>query len=87
MDALGARREPSYVGVDVEIRVLGPLAVASDGAEVHLGGRKQRTVFALLAAEVGKAVSVDALIDGVWARSPHRGRARRCRRMSRISGP
>ena len=71
--ALGTRREGSYVDVGVEIRVLGPLAVASDGAEVHLGGRKQRTVLALLAAEVGKAVSVDALIDGVWGEEPTQG--------------
>ncbi|TML83337.1 MAG: hypothetical protein E6G09_08780, partial [Actinobacteria bacterium] len=58
---------------DVEIRVLGPLEVASDGADVHLGGRKQRTVLALLAAEVGKPVTVDALIDGVWGEEPTPG--------------
>jgi len=72
-NALGNRRERSYVDAGVEIRVLGPLAVASGGAEVHLGGRKQRTVLALLAAEVGKAVSVDALIDGVWGEEPTPG--------------
>ena len=61
--ALGTRHERSYVEADVEIRVLGPLEVTSAGADVHLGGRKQRTVLALLAAEVGKPVTVDALID------------------------
>ncbi|TML18055.1 MAG: hypothetical protein E6G32_15100, partial [Actinobacteria bacterium] len=65
-DALGTRHERSYVEADVEIRVLGPLEVTSAGADVHLGGRKQRTVLALLAAELGKPVTVDALIDGVW---------------------
>src|SRR2546430_8580713 len=43
-DALGTRGERSYVEADVEIRVLGPLGVTSAGADVHLGGRKQRTV-------------------------------------------
>jgi WD40 repeat protein/DNA-binding SARP family transcriptional activator len=54
----------------VEIHVLGPLEVRSNGVEVRLGGRKQRTVLALLAAEPGKRVSVDALIDGVWGDEP-----------------
>ena len=42
----------------------------SDDSGVRLGGPKQRTVLALLAAEVGKSVSVDALIDGVWGDEP-----------------
>ncbi|MFL5918459.1 MAG: protein kinase domain-containing protein [Gaiellaceae bacterium] len=57
----------------MEIRVLGPLEVASAGTDVQLGGRKQRTVLALLAAEVGKPVTVDALIDGVWGEEPTPG--------------
>ncbi len=65
-NALGTSGKGSYLEADVEIRVLGPLEVASAGAEIQLGGRKQRTVLALLAAEVGKPVTVDALIDGVW---------------------
>jgi DNA-binding SARP family transcriptional activator len=69
-DALGAHGERSYLEANVEIRVLGPLEVASARAEVQLGGRKQRTVLALLAAEVGKPVTVDALIDGVWGEEP-----------------
>jgi WD40 repeat protein/serine/threonine protein kinase/DNA-binding SARP family transcriptional activator len=60
----------SYVGSDVEIRVLGALEVRSNGVDARLGGRKQRTVLALLAAEVGKRVPVDALIDGVWGEEP-----------------
>ena len=72
-DALGSRGERSYLEVDVEIRVLGPLEVASAGTDVQLGGRKQRTVLALLAAEVGKPVTVDALIDGVWGEEPTPG--------------
>jgi DNA-binding SARP family transcriptional activator len=68
--ALGTAVGESYVGSDVEIRVLGPLEVRSNGVDARLGGRKQRTVLALLAAEVGKRVSVDALIDGVWGEEP-----------------
>jgi hypothetical protein len=66
--ALVTDSERSYREPDVEIRVLGPLDVRSDGVSVRLGGRKQRTVLALLAVDVGKRVSVDALIDGVWGR-------------------
>jgi len=69
-NALGTRVERAYVDADVEIHVLGPLEVRSNGVEVRLGGRKQRTVLALLAAEVGKRISVDALIDGVWGDEP-----------------
>src|SRR5436309_1903952 len=67
---LGTNVGRSYVDADVEIHVLGPLEVRSNGVEVRLGGRKQRTVLALLAAEVGKRISVDALIDGVWGDEP-----------------
>jgi WD40 repeat protein/serine/threonine protein kinase/DNA-binding SARP family transcriptional activator len=68
--ALGTGGDRSYVDAGVDIHVLGPLEVLSNGVEVRLGGRKQRTVLALLAAEVGKRVSVDALIDGVWGDEP-----------------
>ncbi len=57
----------------MKVRVLGPLEVLSDDSVVRLGGRKQRTVLALLAAEVGRSVSVDALIDGVWGDEPTAG--------------
>jgi WD40 repeat protein/class 3 adenylate cyclase len=68
--ALGARVERSYVDAEVEIHVLGPLEVRRNGVEVRLGGRKQRTVLALLAVEIARRVSVDALIDGVWGDDP-----------------
>jgi len=57
----------------LKVRVLGPLEVLSDNADVRLGGPKQRRVLALLAAEVGKPVSVDTLIDGVWGNEPTAG--------------
>lgn len=60
-------------GAIVRIRVLGPVEVVSGGVDVRLGGPKQRTVLALLVAEVGKVVSVDALIDGLWGEDPTPG--------------
>ena len=54
--------DQEYCG-KMHIRVLGPVEVVSDGVDVRLGGPKQRTILALLVAEVGKVVSVDALID------------------------
>ena len=57
----------------MRIRVLGPVEVVSDGVDVRLGGPKQRTILALLVAEVGKVVSVDALIDGLWGEDPTPG--------------
>src|SRR5262249_62131420 len=50
-----------------------PLEVLSNGARVRLGGPKQRTVLALLAAEAGRPVSVNTLIDGVWGDEPTAG--------------
>src|SRR4029450_8079883 len=57
----------------VNVLVLGPLEVMNNGVDVRLGGPKQRTVLALLAAEGGKPVSVDTLIDGVWGDEPTAG--------------
>jgi DNA-binding SARP family transcriptional activator len=64
--------EQAY-GVGVNVRVLGPVEVVADGVEVRLGGPKQRTTLALLVADVGKVVSVDALIDGLWGDEPTPG--------------
>jgi DNA-binding SARP family transcriptional activator len=63
---------PSY-RAHVHIRVLGPVEVLRDGSPVPLGARKLRTALALLAAAVGRTVSVEALIDGVWGDDPTPG--------------
>ena len=52
------------------VLVLGPLAVEVSGREVALGGVKQRTVLALLAAAEGRAVTVQALLDALWDDDP-----------------
>jgi len=65
--------DPGAYGDDVHVRVLGPVAVLRDGVDLPLGGRKQRTVLALLAAGADGVVSVDALIDGLWGEEPTPG--------------
>ncbi|WP_067178549.1 AfsR/SARP family transcriptional regulator [Microtetraspora niveoalba] len=49
-------------------RLFGHLEVVSeDGGRLDLGSRKQRAVLALLALEPGRIVSLDRLIDEIWA--------------------
>ena len=54
----------------VEVGVLGPLELLSDGVRVALGGPKQRLVLGLLAARRGRVVALDDLIDGLWPDGP-----------------
>ena len=49
---------------------LGPLVVTIDGAEVQLGGTKERSVFVLLALRAREVVSSDYLIDRLWGEEP-----------------
>jgi DNA-binding SARP family transcriptional activator len=51
----------------LEIRLLGPVEVDSDEGPVKIGHARQRCVLAALAEEPGKVISVDDLIDRVWA--------------------
>lgn len=55
---------------NMEFRLLGPIAVSADGRSLPLGGPKQRAVLALLALHAGEVVSVERLIDTVWAGEP-----------------
>lgn len=50
----------------MEIGILGPLTVSLDGERLQLGGRKQRSLLALLALEAGDVVPVDRLIEELW---------------------
>jgi len=50
----------------LEFGLLGPFEVTRDGESLALGGRRQRAILAMLASEVGHAVSVERLVDGVW---------------------
>ncbi|WP_109509459.1 AfsR/SARP family transcriptional regulator [Nocardioides speluncae] len=60
----------------IEVRLLGPLEVAVDGAEVEVRGRRPRTLLAILALSAGKPVSADALIDRLWNAADLPGNAR-----------
>jgi predicted ATPase/DNA-binding SARP family transcriptional activator len=47
--------------------ILGPFVVADDqGRELALGGRKQRSVLAILLLHAGEVLSSDRLIDELW---------------------
>jgi DNA-binding SARP family transcriptional activator len=51
----------------IEIRVLGPLEAMVNGARADLGGPRRRSVLARLAAERGRVVSADRLIEDMYA--------------------
>jgi DNA-binding SARP family transcriptional activator len=51
----------------IAVRVFGALEVTVDGAPADLGGPRQRCVLARVAAEHGRAVPVDRLIEDVYA--------------------
>jgi predicted ATPase/DNA-binding SARP family transcriptional activator len=62
-----------------EFRVLGPVDVVVDGRSLDLGGRKQRTLLALLLLEPGRPVSADRLCDELWHGQPPPGAAKTLR--------
>lgn len=63
----GAGRE---AGVVVEIRLLGPVEVRVAGRAVPVGPRMPRTLLAVLAAEAGRPVQADALVERLWGTRP-----------------
>ncbi|MFJ8039234.1 BTAD domain-containing putative transcriptional regulator [Kitasatospora sp. NPDC096147] len=50
----------------VRISVLGSLAAERDGEALPLGGRRQRSVLALLVIARGRVVSVDRMVEELW---------------------
>lgn len=58
--------------VDTEYRLLGPVEVHSQGLAVELGGSKAAGLLALLVLSSGRAVSISALMDGLWGEEPPR---------------
>ena len=50
----------------MEIRVLGPIEVGT-GEPIAIGGPRQRRLMAALAQRVGEVVSLDRLIEIIWA--------------------
>ena len=54
----------------LDIRLLGPISAERDGEVVSLGGPRQRAVLARLALAPGRVVTVDRLVEDVWAGDP-----------------
>jgi DNA-binding SARP family transcriptional activator len=54
----------------LDFRILGPVEAWDDGAQLQLGGPKQRAVLALLLLDAGRVVSTDRLIDALWGERP-----------------
>ena len=69
---LASRLAPLYGRATnpLDFRVLGPLQVASNGTSLPIGGAKQRAVLALLLLHANEVVSLDRLIDELWAGTP-----------------
>jgi DNA-binding SARP family transcriptional activator len=56
----------------MEFNILGPLEVRDRGRPIELRGRRQKALLALMLLRPGEAVSIDALIDGLWGEQPPR---------------
>jgi predicted ATPase/DNA-binding SARP family transcriptional activator len=54
------------VPAEVRFRVLGPLEYAGGVTGSALGGRRQRSLLAMLIARAGKVITGDALVEAVW---------------------
>jgi DNA-binding SARP family transcriptional activator len=54
----------------MKFRLLGPLEVAEQDRLLALGGRKQRSLLAVLLLQANEVVSTERLIDEVWGESP-----------------
>ena len=54
----------------IEVQLLGPVRVVSDGVEVPVGGAKQRAVLAVLALRSPRPATAEQLIDAVWGTAP-----------------
>ena len=59
-------RNSTGSGHRMEFRVLGPVEVLNAGERLDLGGRKQKTVLAMLIANAGRTVSTDRLIEATY---------------------
>lgn len=54
----------------MDVRVLGPLEVSVDGRDATPTSPSQRTILAVLAAQPGKHVRTDTLVDALWGENP-----------------
>ncbi|MGA7282190.1 MAG: winged helix-turn-helix domain-containing protein, partial [Acidimicrobiia bacterium] len=54
----------------MRVDVLGPLEVSDDGHRIEVSRPLERALLTLLAADVGRVVTSDRLIDGLWGEAP-----------------
>jgi peptide/nickel transport system substrate-binding protein len=54
----------------MRFNALGPLSLSQDGKAVSLGGRKQRTLLAVLLLRRNQNVPRDALVEALWGEHP-----------------
>ncbi|GAA0483989.1 SARP family transcriptional regulator [Paractinoplanes deccanensis] len=54
----------------IEFRLLGPVEAWVGDRRVEVGQPRQRAVLAVLAADAGRAVATDVLIDRLWGETP-----------------
>lgn len=57
-------------GIVMEFRLLGPVGVWVNGQPVRMGGRRERTMLAVLLLATGRLVPNEKIIDAVWGDSP-----------------
>jgi hypothetical protein len=57
----------------VQIRLLGSVVAVGETGDIDLGGRKQRTLVALLASHRGSPVTADRCIDALWGETRPEG--------------
>lgn len=63
------------MGIELQVELLGPVAARTAGRELPLGSRMPRTLLAALAADAGRPVQVESLVERLWGeRSPERPR-------------
>jgi DNA-binding SARP family transcriptional activator len=55
---------------EVQVNMLGPLELSSDGVPLALGAPKQKAVLGLLLARMNSLVSVEEIIDELWGERP-----------------
>ncbi|HEY0637262.1 MAG TPA: winged helix-turn-helix domain-containing protein, partial [Pseudonocardiaceae bacterium] len=54
----------------MEFRLLGPVGVWQDGRPAWAGGRRERTMLAVLLLAAGRVVPASRLVDVVWGEAP-----------------
>ncbi|MGI5274480.1 BTAD domain-containing putative transcriptional regulator [Nonomuraea sp. CA-218870] len=59
-------------GPAFEFRVLGPLRVFKDGAELPMGANRELAILACLLLNANRVISVERLVEAVWAGSAPR---------------